>query len=128
MPILIVYGMPKSTIGLKNLIKCLQESVSSVTELYLEENQITVLFPPDLVDEGLGEELICIVEGLIKKRNRTPEVLKQLAEKIRETLKIFSIPNIPNCTLVEVFVKKFDPEKDGFAGVKIMPSGKQINL
>jgi hypothetical protein len=92
----------------------LAEAVEAIGELGLTNDQVSVFIPSDCVENGLGEELVCIVEGLFSKPERTPEVRKKLAEVVCEVLSSFACKHIPRCRKVEVFVKQFNQDKDGF--------------
>ena len=60
MPILIVHGVPKNTEKkkLEELIADCQCIISGISELRISGKQVSVFFPPDLVQQGLGEEII----------------------------------------------------------------------
>lgn len=122
MPILTVKGMPTQTPQLELLLFRLADAAAGIKELALTRNQVSVFFPLDMVREGIGEELIAFVDGLFKKPERTPEVLKRLAESIRDVLADFAQRHVPQCRLIEVLVHSFDPTVEGFASREI---GKQ---
>ncbi len=123
MPVVIIRGVPDDKIGAANSLPvAIQEAVASQKELGITLNQVSVFIPSDVVQQGLGEELICIVEGLFAKPERTKEVLDQLALKIRETLETFAGAHLPRCVSFEVFVKRFNPEEDGFSSMNILPA------
>lgn len=115
MPVLVVYGMPEDC-NSGVLIPLIQAAiVADVPELQLDSNQISVFFPPDRVQAGLGEELICLVNGLLVKPERTPEVRRRLANAVCSVLIAFAKEHLPQCQCVEVLVTQFNQEKDGFA-------------
>jgi hypothetical protein len=120
MPTLIVYGMPESTeevnwleAFLPELVDDLRSSVGKVLEI--SDTEVSVFFPCDRMSSGLGEELICIVEGVFEKQERTSEVRKRMAEVISDVLGIFAVRRIPNCKKVEATINRFNQEIDGFA-------------
>ena len=106
MPIIFVYGTPASVAGhvLERLLESLQHATAGVTELQLKPEEVTVLFPPDRVDKGLGEEIIIMVEGLYECPDRTVVVLNTLAEKCGQTV----LEYFPKA-LVECFVRTVNP-------------------
>jgi len=112
MPVLIVYGMP-ANVGLDGLLFSMKNTVAVV--LHIAPDEVSVFFPTDLVKEGLGEELICLVEGLFKKPERTLEIRRLMAESIRQILVGFARDCLPQCKKVEVIVSRFDQDVDGFA-------------
>ncbi len=119
MPILVIYGMPRfdNADKLERLIAVLVKAVEYIPELKLEEGgQTSVFIQTDPVEKGLGEELVCIVEGLLVKQWYKPEEVRQrLAAGIYILLQEFARTHIPQCCRIDVFVKQFNPEKDGFA-------------
>lgn len=130
MPVIIVYGMPRVGEGLPELIQELQDATAAIQELELEPKHVSVFFPADQCDHGLGEEIIAIVEGLFNKPRRTPEVRKRLADALLARLVHFSKGRLREyqeacrhirpqetgpCKLVEVLVKTFDSNDQGFA-------------
>ena len=85
MPILNVQGVPGDIAEskLKDFWKSLRAIVANVTELGLIKDQVKVFFPPDLLQEGLGEEIIIEIKGLFDKpKERTNEVRNRLCEKV----------------------------------------------
>jgi hypothetical protein len=115
MPILIVYGLPKNVSDLDKLTNELRESVVAYPQFKLTAQQVTVFYPADCLDEGLGEEVIVFVEGLFKKPERTREVRQQWADSLRDLIILFAKHHLPQCQLVEVLVRSFDPDGEAFA-------------
>jgi hypothetical protein len=117
MPVLIIYGMPKkkqpSQAALLELVKDLQANVSRV--LNIDPDAVSVFFPTDCLIEGLGEELICRVDGLFENPKRTIGLRRKLADEITSTLSIFAKRHILQCRLVETMIARFDQDKDGFS-------------
>jgi len=112
MPIVTAMGIPKKTANKKlvDLKKEIKHIVASIPELKLEEKDVTVLFPPDLLQEDLGKEIILTVIGLFDKPTRTDKVRKRLADNLMRIVKLKYFNN----SLVECLVYPFDPEQ-GFA-------------
>ncbi|MCX6721490.1 MAG: hypothetical protein NT026_02740 [Candidatus Staskawiczbacteria bacterium] len=115
MPVLKVYGMPSSfaqeTLG--DLIDSLQIASGSV--LGLSTGEISVFFPADLVQRGLGEELVCFVDGLFEKPERTRSLRRTLASAIVSKLSMFVLEYLPQCGKVEAIINRFNQDADGFA-------------
>lgn len=105
MPIINIQGMPRDPNNETNLVKCMeavQKAVASVPELGLTSDQVTVFFQADLLNQGLGDEIIVEVQGLYKKDERTPEVLEALRNEIRDAVRKYADDHIPQCSLIEV--------------------------
>ena len=118
MPIIMIYGVPSfsNTEPLKRLTGDLQKVASDIEELHLTPDQVSVFFPSDrLYYIRDRPELIVFINGLFPRSERTLEVRQRLAEAIHELVKAFAREYFPNCKLVEVFVRPFDPS-DAFAG------------
>lgn len=116
MPILTIYGMPlknqPSQAALTDLVNDLQTTVSSV--LNIDPRAVSVFFPVDHLTVGLGEELICKVEGLFESSERTAELRTQLADDIASILATFANRHISQCRLTEAIIARFDQITDGF--------------
>jgi len=112
MPVIKVQCLPadQTEENLRRLHEEIVDGVVSVRELGLrDQNDMTCLFPPDLMKYGLGEEIIVEVTGLYEKPERTLEVRNKLAQRIGEAVKAF----YPQAK-VEVFIHPFNPEVGGF--------------
>ncbi len=127
MPVLVIYGMPSSVKQehLERVVSKLQVEVAASLEL--EPSEVSVFMPADLMQKGLGEELICIVQGLFERPERTNEVRWRMAAVIRECLYLFVHDHsfgtpLENCRKVEVIVNRFHQDVDGFAMCKIGPA------
>lgn len=94
----------------------LREACFSVKALSLEKPEDVVVCTGSTDDAGSRAPVIIIVELLFDKPERTQEVRKQLAEALGEAARRFyqseemRITNKP----IEVFVKRFNPDKDAF--------------
>ncbi|MBU2037409.1 hypothetical protein KJ866_04415 [Patescibacteria group bacterium] len=89
-------------------------AVTSVKELGLrDENDMTCLFPPDLMSYGLGEEIIIEIGGLFTKPERTPEVCQSLAASVGRAVK-----SLYSEAKVECFVTSFDPAQGFWTSAK----------
>jgi phenylpyruvate tautomerase PptA (4-oxalocrotonate tautomerase family) len=115
MPVIKVWCLPEQTEEqLQALHKNLVSAVVSVTELGLkDENEMTMLFPPDAMKYGLGSEIIVEVSSLFEGPKRTDEVRQKLAENIGRVIQNF----FPDA-LVECFIYPFKPSQ-GFWSSKI---------
>lgn len=113
MPVIIVYGIPEGTN--EDSLKILSEKFIDITEnmeeLGLKNGGVSVFFPADRMKWGLGEEIIIMVEGLFEKLERTIEVKKRLARELVEA----TVKRFPAASLVECFVKSFDPNSGFFS-------------
>ena len=108
MPVIKVWCLPKQTEKeLSVLHQEIVKAVTSVPELKLkDENDMTCLFPPDLMSYGLGTEIIVEISGLVEKPERTQEVRQQLAKNVGEAVKSL----FPNA-MVECFITSLKPEQ-----------------
>jgi hypothetical protein len=106
MPIIRVSGIPDRTnpVILVGLMAMIQLAVANVEPLNIPTTDVTVFFPKDQLKAGLGEELIAQIEGLYKKPERTPEVLKQLQVAVCECLVGFALTQVQECTYVEAMI------------------------
>ena len=96
---------------LGGLIQIIKTAVAQLPVLGIPEDEVFVFFPPDLVREGLGEELIAEITGLFDKPERTSEVLKTLTDAIADQLQIFASTHLPQCGSTEAFiVSMLDPK------------------
>ena len=96
------------------MYEIIKENLLDIKELELKENQITVLFIPDMMEKGLGDEVIIEIGKLFPNPKRTRAVLQRVAEKVGESLNdYFSKPKWTDCwprpDLIECFVETFDP-------------------
>ncbi len=111
MPVIKVWCLPKMEEGkLNELHQAIVGAVSGVTELGLkDENDMTTLFPSDLMKYGLGTDIIVEITGLDDKPERTHDVLKRLAKNTGEAVSSF----FPDAK-VECFVPPFNHSQNGF--------------
>ena len=108
MPVIKLWCLPLLTEAkLRKLHQDIVRAVVSVTELGLKtQNDMTVLFPTDMMKYGLGEEVIVEVTGLFARRSRTPEVRARLANHLGRAVQ----EHVPQA-MIEVFVTSFKPEQ-----------------
>lgn len=109
MPVIKVWCLPKNQTedDLNLLHKTIVKAVISVHELNLEsEKDMTCLFPSDLMEYGLGEEIIIEIESLFEKQERTLEVRQKLAKNVGK-----SVSNLYSKARVECFVRTFNPNQ-----------------
>jgi hypothetical protein len=107
MPVIKVWCLPDiDEPKLNALHKSIVRAVVSVEELGIkDENDITCLFPPDMMKYGLGSEIVVEVTGLFAKPERTDKVRQRLAEQLGQAVKEL----FPETQLVECFVYPFSP-------------------
>jgi hypothetical protein len=110
LPVVKVWRLPKlSEKELNWFCQLIENAVERISELGLmEQNAITVLFPPDSMKNGLGEEIIVEVTGLFRKPERTPAVCQRLARELGQVV----AQAFPKAK-VECFIYLFDPA-EGF--------------
>lgn len=95
---------------LRKLHRMVVEAVVSVRELGLkDQNDMTVLFPADMMQYGLGEEIIVEIE-MFEKPERSPEVKRRLTQNVGMAVKML----YPKAKVESGPVKTFRPEMDGF--------------
>lgn len=106
MPIIKVWCLPENVTerGFHELLEGIVAAVVGVPELGLRDEDMTILFPPDRVKWGLGEEIIVEIGGLFIKPERTKGVRNRLAQRVGEAVK----SHFPNA-YIECFVQTFDP-------------------
>ena len=107
MPIIKVWCLPQESEEQLRLVhKSIVSAVVAVSELGLkDQNDMTVLFPTDMMKYGLGEEIIIEV-SLFEKPERTDEVLNRLAVNVGMSLK-----RIYSKAKVECVVTTFNPRR-----------------
>jgi len=117
-PIIKVWCLPANQTEekLQKLHKTIVGAVVSVSKLGLkDQNDMTCLFPPDLMKYGLGEEIIIEVTGLFEKPNRTNEVFRELAKKLGE-----SVHELYPYARVECFIQSFNPMQGFWTSAEIL--------
>lgn len=114
MPVIQVWCLPEG-ISEKDFINLFNDIVSAVVEVrelgLKDMHDMTILFPPDRMRYGLGEDIIIEISKLFDKPERTAEVRNRLAGKVGGVIKKY----FPDA-YVECFVETFDPQspKVGF--------------
>ena len=123
MPILTVKGIPN--VVKSDHLNDLAYELASVTGMCLAifPEEVSVFFPSDLLQRGLGEELICVVDGLFESPDRTNFGRQRLAEAIARALRKFAKDYLPKCKKVEVILYRFNQSCDGFATFDPRKSG-----
>lgn len=128
MPLVIVYGIDQEKADVNTLIKTLREKVAQIPELTLTEDQVSVFVPRDVCGWE-SPDIIAMVEGLFNKPERTAGVRQRLADVIGNTIVEWakneltrSEGGLMDSELVEVLVKRFDPQADGFFQHKLQRS------
>ena len=116
MPHIVIHGLNSIDFG-ETEIALIESNLSGaivlIEELQLKEGCISYSFPLDPTIMSDDVPVVIFVECLFDKPERTTEVRKKLAEDIgrmfRSTAEAWR-----KVGEVVVFVKRFDPEKDGF--------------
>jgi len=103
MPTIKVFGVPPGTPELRKLVGNIRQAVTKVPGLEIPVGEVTVFFPCDRLENGLGEELIAEVSGLFDKPERTSAVKKHLTVGVLNELAAFA-ESIPQCRFVECYI------------------------
>lgn len=108
MPVIKLWCLPRLTDReLRQLYQDVVRAVLSVPELNLKSrDDMTVVFPPDMVKFGLGKEVIVEVTGLFARRSRTNEVRGRLANHLGRAVQ----EHVPGAK-IRVFVSTFRPDQ-----------------
>jgi hypothetical protein len=117
MPVIKVWCLAKqSERKLRTLHKAIVEA--SIIQLGLkDENDITVLFPADMMSYGLGREIVIEVGGLFEKPERTIQVKQSLAYRLGSAVK-----KLYPAAKIECFVQSFNPSQGFWSSDPIMQS------
>lgn len=90
---------------LNRLHQAIVKAVVSVSELCLkDENDMVCLLPPDLMNYGLGEEIIVEIDGLPDIPQKNERVREQLAKCVGE-----SVSALYPRAKVQCSARSFDP-------------------
>jgi hypothetical protein len=109
MPIIKVWCLPANQTeeDLNKLHRTIVAAVVSVSELKLkDQNDMIMLFPPDLMQYGLGTEIIIEIGGLFEKPERTEEVRQRLAKTVG-----LEVHNLYPRAKVECSIQSFNPNQ-----------------
>lgn len=112
MPVIEVWCLPvdQTEDDLRRLHQAIVQAVVGVPELHLRnQNDMTVLFPTDLMKYGLGEEIIVKIE-MFERPERSLKVKQSLAKNVGMAVKML----YPKAKVESGPVKTFRPETDGF--------------
>lgn len=112
MPIIKIWCLPpnQSEEKLNALHNNIVKAVTGIKELELKsEKDLTNLFVPDLMQYGLGTEIVIEITGLFLKLERTCEVRNRLAKAVGEAVKSL----YPDTEKIECLIYSFNPA-DGF--------------
>ncbi len=115
MPVIKVWCLPlrQTEADLKRLHQEIVKAVTSIPEFGLkDENDMTCLFPPDLMKYGIGEEIIIEIGGLFEKPERTHEVRQRLAKSVGKVVKELYPEAEIKCS-----VETIDPSKGFWSSV-----------
>lgn len=111
MPVIKLWCLPKTEEeNLNRIHQSIVRAVASIEEIGVsDEKDITCLFVPDMMQYGLGTEIIVEVTGLFEKPERTDEVRQRLAAALGDVIRDY----FPNADLAECFVYPFE-RKQGY--------------
>jgi len=106
MPIIKLWCLPQQTEDQLNLLhQAIVKEVCSIKELgFRDENDMVVLFPPDMMSYGLGSEVFVEISGIFNAPEVTPEPLNRLAKNIGQMVS----SKFPEAK-VECFVNQVKP-------------------
>lgn len=127
MPVIVIHGIPAYVPqpDLKRLTEVLAQKLASVKELGLRSQDVSIFFPVDRLDSGLGEELICFMHLDAKPDRNWPDRLSA-TNHLRDALAEFARHAVPTCRLVEVFDMPFDRTTQGFSDLAIKPRSTRL--
>lgn len=102
----VIYGMPPTQertaryTALKEVVqKSMPDAVKSIECIGDREGDVFTFTPADVLEAGLGEELIAFIETSSTIEDQM--VRFNLAEAVRDVLVGFAIENLPKCKLVK---------------------------
>lgn len=124
MPIIKVWCLPsgQKEDDLNRLHQAIVKAVTSVNELGLkDQNDMTCLFPPDLMKYGLGEEIIVEIGGLFQKPERDQKVRYQLAENVGK-----AVSKLYPKAKTECFVETIDPSDGFWTSAESVPAEEEL--
>lgn len=114
MPSIVVFGMPSE--HKRDLPKLTGEIISAVSDvLKIHKSLVSVFFVPDLMDAGLGEELIVEIGGLYKVDanglERDEKLQYTLRKMVSGALETFAAEKLPDCRIEVRIGKMYDREE-----------------
>ena len=115
MPHIVIYNLAPSDFKKERILKierAIEKAILDISELELTYIDIGYSFLQDPTITSDAISVVIIVELLFDKPKRTFKVRQRLAQKIGEAFK--SAVKWRNLPKLEVAVKRFNPEKDGF--------------
>ncbi len=116
MPVTRVIGFEAEDKICLELIGELKKRIASIDELHVTEKQVSPFIEREAVQAVKGEEVVVYIDGLFEKAERTPEVCKQLTDKIYWTvLFIVKKYKMTNVKFIEVINYTINPEKVGYS-------------
>jgi hypothetical protein len=118
MPIIEVTGIPASTLRLQDLRQQIKQVVAGRKSLGLTEDQVTVRFPPDLLEANVIE-VIVEVKYLFDTPDRTPIERQGMADDLKNAVIAFAKKRMPGCRLIEVMLAPPYNPLTGFARVEL---------
>jgi hypothetical protein len=121
MPILIVYGIPTETDKeiLENFSELMRKRAVDIEELGITKEQVSIFFPSDLMAQGLGEEIIIFVEGLVFEN---PDGASKINKKIVTNLVDEAHQSFPKTRVIECIARPLNA-KQGFCSAKLQQDG-----
>jgi hypothetical protein len=115
MLVITIYGIPEATsnqakksLGL--FLDKLREAVWKTPGSGMQKEDVICWFPVDRLDEGLGEEFIINVNGILKtfpyggSEGLAREIAQDLANALKEMIRL----QFPKAKIIECFVEPFN--------------------
>lgn len=119
MPVITILGLPDTLAdseALKKLIRTdLPEAVAGIPVLGLLPKHVSAFAPRDLLQEGLGTEIIAHIDDLLERPGRTVGVKNAVAGIVKRVLQNFAREHLPQCALIEVSTQSLDTQQEGLA-------------
>lgn len=114
MPVVKLYCLPHiNEKKMNEMYEMITKTIAGIKELKITTDDITVLFVPDMMEKGLGDEIIVEVSKVLDKPDRTLTVIYKIAESLARAIWVFVCSweyKLPH--RVEVFVEVFgNPQK-----------------
>ena len=123
MPVIKVYGVPKIPWWRFLERRTFQRSLADITLrlrghvatiLVLGDDQVSVFYPSDFLEDGLGEELVA--EILLNETEERPkEIMQEITEGVVARLEtLISLHVLRHCRMVEAMTVGFQPKRHGY--------------
>jgi hypothetical protein len=102
--------------GLFRLTDMLRSTLANQPDLDTKKKEISAFLPKDLIQDGLGEELIVEVKFFSNKGDRSGANLNKAAGAVWEVLRSFAEEHLTECTWIEVSIEVLGSDHFGHCG------------